>query len=66
MFNLRSITVNMEDESAWVEFGATLSELFYRIAEKSKIHGFPAGVCPTVGVGGHRSEEHTSELQSLV
>ncbi|XVF80658.1 hypothetical protein PTKIN_Ptkin15bG0091700 [Pterospermum kingtungense] len=47
----------MEDEtaSAWVESGATLGELFYTIAQNKKIHGFPAGFCPTVGVGGHFS-----------
>ncbi|PON39143.1 Xanthine dehydrogenase C subunit [Parasponia andersonii] len=55
MFNLRNISVNIEDETAWVESGATIGELYYKIAEQSRIHGFPAGVCPTVGVGGHFS-----------
>ena len=53
--DLRSITVNVENQTAWVEAGATIGEVYYRIAEKSGNLGFPAGVCHTVGVGGHFS-----------
>ncbi|KAJ8557819.1 hypothetical protein K7X08_004585 [Anisodus acutangulus] len=55
LINLRTINVNVNDKSAWVEAGSTIGELYYKIAEKSKTLGFTAGVCPTVGVGGHFS-----------
>uniref|UniRef100_A0A6N2K6D7 FAD-binding PCMH-type domain-containing protein n=1 Tax=Salix viminalis TaxID=40686 RepID=A0A6N2K6D7_SALVM len=50
-----AIDVDVANEVAWVQAGATLGEVYYRIAEKSRAYGFPAGVCPTVGVGGHFS-----------
>ncbi|GMP71993.1 hypothetical protein CsSME_00030199 [Camellia sinensis var. sinensis] len=53
MFNLRSISINIITNTAWVDAGATLGELYFKIASLSKTRGFPAGVCPTVAAGGH-------------
>ncbi|XP_060180915.1 tetrahydroberberine oxidase-like [Lycium barbarum] len=53
--SLRKIDINVQEKTAWVEGGATLGELYYNIANKSKTLAFPAGTCPSVGVGGHIS-----------
>ncbi|XP_028805628.1 reticuline oxidase-like [Neltuma alba] len=53
LMNLNRVQVDMEAEIAWVEGGATLGETYYAISQASKAHGFSAGSCPTVGVGGH-------------
>ncbi|XP_021771619.1 berberine bridge enzyme-like 19 [Chenopodium quinoa] len=55
MKNLRRIVVDPKHGTAYVEAGSTLGELYYNIQIKTNKFGFPAGVCPTVGVGGHVS-----------
>ncbi|VVA93121.1 unnamed protein product [Arabis nemorensis] len=55
MFSFKSVDVNLTERTAWVESGATIGELYYRIAEKSNVLGFPAGLSTTLGVGGHFS-----------
>ncbi|TMW81561.1 hypothetical protein EJD97_008960, partial [Solanum chilense] len=51
----KKLSIDTEDKTAWIQAGATLGEVYYRITEKSKKLAFVAGVCPTVGVGGHFS-----------
>ena len=52
---LRAIHVDAARAEAWVESGATVGELYYAVGAASRSLGFPAGSCPTMGVGGHLS-----------
>jgi hypothetical protein len=57
--NLRAITVSTDEEecgpTAWVDSGATVGQLYHTVAKTNPELGFPAGECPTLGVGGHFS-----------
>ncbi|KAL6876416.1 hypothetical protein ACP4OV_012988 [Aristida adscensionis] len=52
---LRAVRVDSARKTAWVGSGATLGELYYAIAKRSSRLGFPGGLGPTVGTGGHLS-----------
>ncbi|PKA52206.1 Cannabidiolic acid synthase [Apostasia shenzhenica] len=49
----RSIDVDIGSLTAWVQTGATIGELYFAIAAASRTVAFSAGLCPTIGVGGH-------------
>ncbi|KAH9294349.1 hypothetical protein KI387_040447, partial [Taxus chinensis] len=53
LLNLNKITVDVKSKTAWVQAGATLGEVYSVIATSSPNLAFPAGVCHTVGSGGH-------------
>lgn len=53
--NLNRVSLDADAGTAWVGGGATLGELYYSLAVSTSRRGFPAGMCPTVGVGGHFS-----------
>uniref|UniRef100_A0ACD5Y4I2 Uncharacterized protein n=1 Tax=Avena sativa TaxID=4498 RepID=A0ACD5Y4I2_AVESA len=49
---LNTVRVDPRQATGWVGSGTTLGELYYAIGKAAPGLGFPAGVCPTVGVGG--------------
>ncbi|XP_047959493.1 berberine bridge enzyme-like 8 [Salvia hispanica] len=55
LINLSEITVDEVEKTAWVGSGSTTGSLYYAVAQKSPVLGFPAGVCTTIGIGGHFS-----------
>lgn len=55
LVDLREVRIDVENATAWVQTGATLGEVYYQIGNASDTLGFPAGTCPTLGVGGHIS-----------
>ncbi|OWM63764.1 berberine bridge enzyme-like 14 [Punica granatum] len=55
LYDLRSISLNLKDKTAWIDTGATTGELYYAIANATKTYAFPAGVCTMLGAGGHFS-----------
>ncbi|KAK8579413.1 hypothetical protein V6N12_069739 [Hibiscus sabdariffa] len=55
MVRLRSVDIDVENRVAWVQSGAVLGELYYNLANRTNTLAFPAGLCPTVGIGGYLS-----------
>ncbi|WMV27620.1 hypothetical protein MTR67_021005 [Solanum verrucosum] len=55
LMKLDDVSLDLESGTAWVQGGATLGQTYYAISRASNAHGFAAGSCPTVGVGGHIS-----------
>ncbi|XP_060192854.1 berberine bridge enzyme-like 22 [Lycium barbarum] len=50
--NLNKVKIDLNEETVWVQAGATLGQLYYAIAKKGKVHGVSGGVCFSIGTGG--------------
>ncbi|KAG0514675.1 hypothetical protein BDA96_10G213400 [Sorghum bicolor] len=52
---LRKVSLDGKAATAWVDSGAQLGDIYYALGKWAPKLGFPAGVCATIGVGGHFS-----------
>ncbi|PPR87291.1 hypothetical protein GOBAR_AA33396 [Gossypium barbadense] len=52
LVHFKSVEVDVENEEAWVESGAIVGEVYYRINERSTNLTFPGAHGYTVGIGG--------------
>ncbi|CAN1127699.1 Berberine bridge enzyme-like 15 [Linum perenne] len=50
-----------------VQSGATIGQVYYHVGKSSNKLAFPAGICPTVGVGGHLSgaADHVTDVSVI-
>ncbi|KAK1430387.1 hypothetical protein QVD17_13085 [Tagetes erecta] len=55
LVNLKSVMVDTQTATAWVQAAATLGELYYEIAQKTRNLGFAGGIWYALGFGGHVS-----------
>ncbi|XP_004505013.1 berberine bridge enzyme-like 3 [Cicer arietinum] len=55
MFLINGINIDIHNEVAWVESGATIGKLYYTISKTSEFYAFPAGICYSLCAGGHFS-----------
>ncbi|KAL3632353.1 hypothetical protein CASFOL_025337 [Castilleja foliolosa] len=57
LYNLRDVDIDNDPDTgnatAWVQAGATIGEAYYKISQVSKNLAFPAGLCSSLGIGGH-------------
>ncbi|GER48918.1 FAD-binding Berberine family protein [Striga asiatica] len=52
--NLRDFAYEPRTQTAWVQAGVSTGELYYRAASATQgAYGFPAGLCMSLGIGGH-------------
>lgn len=49
---LDEITIDKNNETAWIQTGVTMGQLYYAIAKKGENLAFPGGLYPSVGSGG--------------
>ncbi|KAL3341134.1 hypothetical protein AABB24_025608 [Solanum stoloniferum] len=52
LFKLDDIYIDKNNETAWIQTGVTMGQLYYEIAKKGENLAFPGGLYPSVGSGG--------------